>query len=79
MAQTLTLDLPTIVYDTLARTAQHTGRPVEEVATGWVEKAAIQSVDDPLLQLAGVLESDVEDIGSQHDRFLGTQWRETHD
>jgi hypothetical protein len=79
MAQTLTLDLPNTIYDTLTKTAKRAGLPVEEVATDWVERVAIQSVDDPLLQLAGALESDVEDVGTQHDKFLGAQVNETHD
>lgn len=78
MAQTLTLNLPSTVYDTLTKTAKRAGLPVEEVATDWVEQVAIQSVEDPLLQLAGVLESDIEDVGTQHDKFLGAQLRETH-
>jgi hypothetical protein len=79
MAQTLTLDLPTTVFDTLVDTAKRTGRPLEAVATDWVEKAAIQAVDDPLLQLAGAFESDVKDVAARHDEFLGQQLKDTHD
>jgi len=79
MAQILTLDLPISVYDTLTSTAKRTGRPVEEVASEWVERIAVQAVDDPLLQLAGAFESDVEDVAAQHDKFLGQQLKDTHD
>jgi hypothetical protein len=71
MAQTLTLDLKSTVYDALADAAQRAGRPVEAVATDWVEKVAIRAVDDPLLQLAGAFESDVKDVATRHDEFLG--------
>lgn len=69
MAQTLTLDLKS-TDDALADAAQRAGRPVEAVAMDWVEKAAIQAVDDPLLQLAGAFESDVKDVATRHDEFL---------
>jgi hypothetical protein len=79
MAQTLTLDLPSLVYDTLTTAAKRAGRPVEEVASDWVEKIAVQATNDPLLQLAGAFESDIEDVAAQHDRFLGEQLKDTHD
>lgn len=52
---------------------------MEEVASEWVEKIAVQATDDPLLQLAGAFESDVEDVAAQHDKFLGQQLTDTHD
>lgn len=79
MAQTLTLDLPPTVFDTLADAAKRAGRPLEAVAADWFEKAAIQTVDDPLLQLAGAFESDVEDVAARHDEFLGQPLKDTHD
>lgn len=79
MAQTLTLNLPGTVFDTLTTTAKRAGLSVEDVAIDWVEQVANKSIEDSLLQLAGVLESHVEDVGTQHDKFLGEQLRETHD
>lgn len=79
MVQVLTLDLPSKVYDTLTSAAKQTGRPVEEVVSEWVERVAVQAVDDPLLKLAGAFESDVEDVAARHDEFLGQQLKDTHD
>lgn len=79
MAQTLTLDLPSVVYDTLTTAAKRAGRPMEEVASEWIEKIAVQATNDPLLQLAGAFESDVEDVAARHDEFLGQQLKDTHD
>jgi len=75
MAQTLTPDLPTTVFDTLADAAKRAGRPLEAVATDWIEKAAIQTVNDPLLQLAGAFEADVEDVATWHNETPHTAGR----
>jgi hypothetical protein len=41
----------------------------EKMVAQWLAKPAL--TDDPLLQLAGFFESDVTDVGSRHDEYIG--------
>jgi len=44
---------------------------VVEILKNCLEVSVKQSMDDPLLQLAGMFESDVTDISQNHDKYIG--------
>jgi hypothetical protein len=71
MSHTIKLDLPDEIYELLNRQATEAGKSVEDFAAACLSAAAPTSGQDPLLQLAGVLESDVADVAEQHDRYIG--------
>ncbi len=72
MTKALTLTLPDSVYDPLLRIADHTGLAPEQIIFEWIENNIRQLTDkDPLLQLAGIFDSDLTDISENHDKYIG--------
>jgi len=57
-----------------ARESTGKGRLVQVVSTGSEDEAA-RFVVDPLLQLGGVFECDVTDVGECHDDYIGQSLR----
>jgi hypothetical protein len=71
MGHQLTLELPDEVYGSLRQRAEQTGQTPETVAAEWLKTTAERLSDDPLLQLAGVLESTLTDTSERHDQYIG--------
>lgn len=79
MAKTLTLEIPDDVYEPLLKRARQIGQTPEQIISQWIECAVKQLTSDPLLQLAGVFESDVTDISERHDEYIGQNLRSNHE
>jgi hypothetical protein len=71
MSHTIKLDSPDEIYEFLNRQAVEAGKSVEDFAAACLSAGAPASGQDSLLQLAGVLESEVTDVAHQHDRYIG--------
>lgn len=72
MAKALTLTLPDSVYHPLLTMADRAGQAPEQMISEWIENTVRQLTDeDPLLQLAGLFESDLTDISENHDNYIG--------
>jgi predicted transcriptional regulator len=71
MGHTLSVNVSDDLYDTLRSLARQKGTTPEEVAAEIVAESAMPPDKDPLLQLAGVLDSGVEDIADHHDLYIG--------
>ncbi len=72
---TLTIDFPAAIYRKLMERALSIGNSPEEMALRYVADAVADAESDPLLQLAGIFESDMNDIAENHDRYLGINQR----
>lgn len=75
MATALTLQIPDNVYEPLLKRANQIGQTPEKIVTEWIENAIKCLTNDPLLQLAGVFESDVTDVSERHDEYIGQSLR----
>jgi hypothetical protein len=71
MAKTLTLKISDKTYKLLF---QH-GQTPEQIISDWIEDKVKQTVEDPLLQLAGVFEANVTDVSERHDEYMGQSLR----
>ncbi len=71
MGHTLILEVPEEVYQPLIKKAQRVGQTPEKVVLEWLTNAVKPLTDDPLLQLAGVFDSEVTDISEKHDEYIG--------
>lgn len=79
MAKTLTLEVSDYIYQLLQKTAKQTGKPPEQMVVEWLENKVKQSTDDPLLQLAGIFESDITNVSERHDEYIGKALRDTNE
>lgn len=68
---TLTLELPDDIYEPLLYQAQRNASTPEALLTQWASKAIQPMPEDPLLKLIGSIESDVRDVSSHHDDYVG--------
>lgn len=71
MVHTLILEVPEEVYEPLVKKAKQAGQTPEKMVAQWLANAIQPLTDDPLLQLAGVFESDVTDVSEKHDEYIG--------
>ena len=78
MSHTLQLNVPDTLYESLIKTAQQTGQPVEAIATTWLVVAAEQFAHDPLETFIGAFDSGGTDWADNHDRYLGQAGRDDH-
>jgi len=85
MAKTLTLELADNIYEVLLKTSAQIGQTPEQIIIEWVESKIKQTVQDPLLQLAGIFplrgrsnEADITDVSERHDEYIGAALRDTH-
>ncbi len=77
MGQTLTLELPNDVYESLVKAAKQINRLPEELATQWLADTAQYFVNDPLEPFIGTFSSNITDWAEQHDKYLGEAIEET--
>ncbi len=76
---TLTLELPDEIYVPLLDRARRSSSTLEALLTQLAASAVQTALEDPLLKLLGSVASDVTDISSRHDEYLGHSLQaETH-
>ena len=78
MAKTLTLELSDNIYDLLVKTSLNFGQTPEEMIMELVKGRVKEAAQDPLLQLAGIFESENTDISARHDDYIGQALREDY-
>ncbi|MEO1210217.1 MAG: hypothetical protein AAFX78_11810 [Cyanobacteria bacterium J06638_20] len=80
MSKTLTITLPDALEQALVRTAAQANRSTEEVVVQLLAQTLMRLeasasvpdlASDPLLQLAGCIESDIPDLADNHDYYIG--------
>ncbi|WP_416670486.1 hypothetical protein [Egbenema bharatensis] len=82
MSKTLTITLSDALEQALAQTAAQTNQSTEELILQLLTQnfvgqetsettVPLKLTDDPLLQLAGCITSDVGDAADRHDYYLG--------
>lgn len=67
----LTLDLPEEIYDSLTKSAEQTGQPLEELAVQWLATATSYMVDDPLEKWIGAFPGKMSGWADEHDKYIG--------
>jgi hypothetical protein len=73
MAKALTLEFSDPLFDLILERATQIKQTPEQMVMTWIEKAAKPSNDDALLQLAGIFQSSLTDIGERHNEYVGEQ------
>ncbi len=79
MAKTITLELSDNIYELLKLTADQIGETPEQIVLGCIENRVKQAKEDPLLELAGIFESEATNISDKHDEYLGEELRSKHE
>jgi hypothetical protein len=79
MSTTLTLEIPDQIYRPLLKKADKHGKTLDQILIEWLGDVVKDELDDPLLQLAGAFSSDIKDIGTNHDFYIGQELRNTHE
>jgi hypothetical protein len=73
MSRTLSLDIPDELYQALQDFASRDGKTPEDVSVAWLTAMMECIANDPLMKLAGTLDSGVPDLAERHDEYLGQQ------
>jgi len=71
MGHTLTLLISDELYESLRSRAAQQQTTVEQVAVQRLAENGNSASPDPLLRLAGVLDSGITDIAERHDDYIG--------
>ena len=71
MPTTLTLQIPDRISQSLQKKADKRGKTLDQIIIEWLGDAVQDEADDPLLRLGGAFSSDVQDIGKNHDSYIG--------
>lgn len=79
MPTTLTLEIPDQIYRPLQKKADKRGKTIDQILIDWLGEVVKDELDDPLLQLAGAFSSDISDIGTNHDFYIGQELRDAHE
>ena len=70
MTHHVTLELSDEIYQPLLETAQLRGQPLETVAQDCLARTLLDK-HWPLLRWCGALESNIPDLATEHDKYLG--------
>lgn len=70
MSRMLTLEIPDELYQALRELAEKEGRSEEDVGAAWLAATIQRIANDPLMNLAGVLDSGVPDLAERHDYYI---------
>ncbi len=70
MSQTLSLEIPDQLYETLKRLAEKGGRSAEDLGAAWLRLTIERVNSDPIMKLAGALQSGVPDLAERHDAYI---------
>ena len=65
------LEFPEPLFDLILKRATQIKQTPEQMVMTWIEQAAKPSDDDALLQLAGIFQSRLTDIGERHNEYIG--------
>lgn len=79
MPTTLTLEIPDQIYRPLLKKADQRGETLDQIILEWLGNIVKDDLDDPLLQLAGAYASDITDVGTKHDFYIGQELRNNHE
>ena len=71
MSESVTLQIPDDVYETLKRLAREQGRSPEDAGAEWLSQAVRRAGEDPLDAVIGILATDVPGWADRHDEYLG--------
>ncbi|HZN65092.1 MAG TPA: hypothetical protein VFB66_07295 [Tepidisphaeraceae bacterium] len=70
MSRSLTLTIEDRLYEALTERARRQGRSAEDVGAAWLAALIERTLDDPVMRLAGSLESKTPDLAANHDKYL---------
>lgn len=79
MSTVLTLEIPDQIYQPLLKKASKRGKPVNQILIEYLGEVLKDEPDDPLLQLVGAFSCESQDIGTNHDFYIGQELRSTHE
>jgi hypothetical protein len=77
MSKTLTITLPDLLEQVLAKAANQTNQSAEELILQLLAQtlnppsSSLSDAADPLLKLIGCITTDLTDVAVNHDRYLG--------
>ena len=71
MSHPLTIDVPEEVFSYLNKLALQQGKTPETLAQELVSTAVQELEQDPLLQWAGAIDSEISDVAERHDYYIG--------
>ena len=67
----LTIQIPDLVFQSLQERGKQLGKSPEVVAAECVIQSVSSVDEDPLLKLAGTIDSGIDDIAERHDYYIG--------
>lgn len=70
MNRTLTLQIEDRLYDALSDRARRQGRSAEDVGASWLAAMIERTLSDPVMRLAGALDTGTPDLAQNHDDYL---------
>ena len=76
MSRSLTLQIDDRLYEALSARARHQGRSAEDMGAAWLAAMIERATADPVMRLAGSLDSGTPDLAACHDRYLATHAEE---
>ena len=86
MSRTIELEIPDALHERLEEAAAREGKTTQGIFMRLLEsyvsskpRARPAPEDDPVLQLAGVVDANVPDVGSRHDDYIGQALMDNHD
>ncbi len=79
MGHPLLLDIPDDIYKMLAKTAEQTKQPLEELAIEWLTRGGRVVTPDPLDKWIGALDGGMPGWVDRHDEFIGQSLLDTHE
>ena len=71
LSHSLTLEIPSPIYESLVKVANQNGQQPEELAIHWLTIALQQCHDDPIEAFIGAFSSNTPDWVDRHDHYLG--------
>ena len=71
MSKTLTLEISDELHQALKELADKEGKSAEDVGAAWLAATIKRIADDPLIGLAGAVDSGVPDLAERHDDYIG--------
>lgn len=70
MSRSLTLQIDDRLYEALSERARRQGRSAEDVGAAWLAAVIERALGDPVMRLAGSLDSGTPDLATHHDDYL---------
>jgi hypothetical protein len=78
MSQTLSIEIPNDIYQTVIQTANRLGQSPEAIVSQWIVTQHQTQPADPLNAFIGAFSSEIPDWTSRHDEYLGAALLEAH-